>query len=87
VREGRKRESLGSGVRQGDPLSPILFCLAEDALSRSLLAARSNGLIKDISVPRGCVAPSHALYADDMFLFCRGDSASLRCFPTAYETT
>ncbi len=66
------------GVRQGDPLSPLLFCLAEEALSRGILHLRSTGLVKYISTPRGCSPPSHALYADDVFIFSRGDVHSLK---------
>lgn len=64
------------GVRQGDPLSPLLFCLAEEALSRGLTALFSSRRVKPISLPRGC-SLTHVLYADDLFIFCRGDDASL----------
>ncbi|KAL6139472.1 hypothetical protein ACLB2K_057776 [Fragaria x ananassa] len=64
------------GVRQGDPLSPLLFCLAEEALSRGLTSLFSSRRVKPISLPRGC-SLTHVLYADDLFIFCRGDDASL----------
>ncbi|XP_004296004.1 PREDICTED: putative ribonuclease H protein At1g65750-like [Fragaria vesca subsp. vesca] len=69
--------SCTKGVRQGDPLSPILFCIAEEALSRGLTALFSSKKVRSISLPRGC-SLTHVLYADDLFIFCRGDTKSLR---------
>ncbi|KAL6204731.1 hypothetical protein ACLB2K_021998 [Fragaria x ananassa] len=69
--------SCSRGVRQGDPLSPLLFCLAEEALSRDLSMLLSSGRLKPISFPRTCTPPSHVLYADDFIVFCHGDKLSL----------
>lgn len=70
--------NCGRGVRQGDPLSPLLFCLAEEVLSRGITHLRQIGAILPISAPRRCHPISHVLYADDVFIFCRGDQKSLR---------
>ena len=70
--------SCSRGVRQGDPLSPILFCLAEEVLSRYISFHADNGSLKPISSPKGIKAPTHSLYADDVILFCRGDKTNLK---------
>ena len=66
------------GVRQGDPLSPILFCLAEEVLSRSLIMAANSGALHLMAGPRGVLMPTHSLYADDIMLFCRADKRNLK---------
>ncbi|XP_057803117.1 uncharacterized protein LOC131018409 [Salvia miltiorrhiza] len=66
------------GVRQGDPLSPILFGLAEDVLSRLLLDAADMGFITRMKMSRSLLFPSHLLYADDVFLFCKATKRSCR---------
>ncbi|XP_062028868.1 uncharacterized protein LOC133744853 [Rosa rugosa] len=73
------------GVRQGDPLSPLLFCIAEEALSRGLSSLFASRRVKPISLPRGC-SLTHVLYADDLFIFCRGDISSLTCLQSFLES-
>lgn len=64
-------------MRQGDPLSPLLFCLAEEVISCGISELLNNGILKPISSPRGVVAPSHVLFADDLVFFCQGDQRNL----------
>jgi len=66
------------GVRQGDPLSPLLFCLAEDVLSRSITKLVKEEKIRLIKGTRTMQLPSHTLYADDIMLFCQGNSESIK---------
>lgn len=61
------------GLRQGDPLSPLLFNIAADSLAHIMDKAREQGLIKGVVphlVPIGGV--THLQYADDTILMCGG---------------
>ncbi|KAL0293825.1 UNVERIFIED_CONTAM: hypothetical protein Scaly_3134600 [Sesamum calycinum] len=75
------------GLRQGDPLSPALFVLAADYLSRGLerlFAARPTMFYQ----APGLIWVSHLAYADDLMIFtttCRENMELLRDFLRAYE--
>jgi hypothetical protein len=59
--------SHGRGLRQGDPLSPLLFDIAIDPLQRILEKATVYGLMHEM--PGGLQGPRVSLYADDAAIF------------------
>ncbi|KAL3646608.1 hypothetical protein CASFOL_009575 [Castilleja foliolosa] len=65
------------GLRQGDPLSPFLFVICLEYFSRILKKATTN---TDFHFhPRcGQNGISHLAFADDLMLFARGDSYSVK---------
>jgi hypothetical protein len=70
--------ALGESGRE-TPLSPLLFCLAEEVINRCLTKQVVNGKLKLIQGTRDIAIPSHILYADDMMLFCKGTTSNLNC--------
>jgi hypothetical protein len=81
------------GIRQGDPLSPLLFVLVMEALSRLIDKARGVGLLSGFSVGGEESVPlmiSHLLFADDTLIFCEANSDSLtylRVILTCFEAS
>ena len=65
------------GVRQGDPLSPLLFVLATDFLQTILNHARASG---QLSLPLNLLSDQDfpiLQYADDTLIFMKGDLPQL----------
>jgi hypothetical protein len=65
------------GVRQGDPLSPLLFNLAADCLAKMVQIAQGNNLVKGLIpniIPRGAAILQ---YADDTILCMEDDLETL----------
>lgn len=68
------------GVKQGDPLSPYLFLLVVEALSRGLKALQQGGSTASFSLPRGARRVSHLCFADDLVIFTRANRPRLFWF-------
>jgi len=68
--------SSSRGLRQGDPLSPLLFVFVMEALSRMISAAVRGGLLEGFKI--GDTDFSHLLFADDTLIFCSAHSSQLR---------
>ena len=65
------------GIRQGDPISPLLFIIDVDILSKMLDKGAINGRF---GIHPECEAPliTHLSFADDVLIFFDGIAESLR---------
>ncbi|KAA3455720.1 reverse transcriptase [Gossypium australe] len=57
------------GLRQGDPLSPLLFLFCSEGLSSLMRTTKGNGEVKGAKASRRGPEISHLLFADDCMLF------------------
>jgi hypothetical protein len=62
------------GLRLGDSLSPFLYILGSEVLSRLLFSEESVGNLKDLQIARHCLAIRHLLFADDLLIFGKASS-------------
>jgi hypothetical protein len=73
------------GVRQGDSLSNLLFCIAEDVLSRRISKALDDGELLPMNLCRKVQVPTHVIYADDDMIFCKGSKKNIKCLLQIFQ--
>ncbi|RVX07686.1 putative mitochondrial protein [Vitis vinifera] len=66
------------GLRQGDPLSPFLFTLVTDVLSRLMIRAVETGIIEGFFVGRDRTRVSLLQFADDTIFFSKASMEHLK---------
>ncbi|KAL9690755.1 hypothetical protein QQ045_011163 [Rhodiola kirilowii] len=68
----------GRSLRQGDPLSPYLFIMCAEWLSRSLDERMLNKRLTGIQIARNAPSVSHLFFADDSLVYLRAELAEVR---------
>uniref|UniRef100_A0A803QSN5 Reverse transcriptase domain-containing protein n=1 Tax=Cannabis sativa TaxID=3483 RepID=A0A803QSN5_CANSA len=68
------------GLRQGDPLSPSLYIMAAEALSRLLIRKENEGGLKRFKLSRNGTPITHLMFADDIILFGEATIREARSF-------
>lgn len=69
---------LSRGVKQGDPLSPALFILSAEVLSRSLNKLFKDKQFRGFGMPKWTDPLNHLAYANDTIIFASTDPYSLQ---------
>ena len=65
------------GLRQGDPLSPFLFTIVADILSRLMVRVEERGLFEGFLEGRNRIRVSHLQFVDDTIFFPRASLEEL----------
>ncbi|XP_070036364.1 secreted RxLR effector protein 78-like [Nicotiana tomentosiformis] len=66
------------GLKQGDPISPSLFILAAEVLSRSLNALHESADFVPFTMSSRDPLINHLVYADDIVIFTGGNNRSVK---------
>ena len=73
------------GLRQGDPLSPYLFILCQEVLSRLIDRQFNSGAINGVKMNPSGPAFTHVMYAYDLKLFAKATSRKVSMLDDCLE--
>jgi len=65
------------GLKQGDPLSPVLFILAADVLQRMVVLGSENGHLSELNLMGELKNTRSLQFADDTLIFCKANRADI----------
>lgn len=71
------------GLRQGDPLSPMLFIIVMDVLTALITKAEQQGCLRSLT-PRA-MGHQLSIYADDVVTFTSPEQSQLNFIPTVLQ--
>jgi hypothetical protein len=80
-----KKNSCKRGVKQGDPLSPLLFVLAAQMLQYIINGLKNKGILK-LPIPQPTLDFPIVQYADDTLLIMQADARQLFCLKAILNT-
>ena len=66
------------GLRQGNPLSPYLFIICQEILSRIINRAVQRGELSGVRANRTGLVFTHLMHADDVVLFSRAKMTEIK---------
>ncbi|CAN1253995.1 Transposon TX1 uncharacterized 149 kDa protein [Linum perenne] len=74
------------GLRQGDPLSSLLFAICSEGFAGLINHALQQGTLTGIKIGRSAPTISHLFFADDSFLFMEVNDHSIRTIKDIFWT-
>lgn len=66
------------GIRQGDPISPLLFLLVVEVLGVMITKAVLVGMLEGFHIGSGQVVVSHLQFAGDTLILCVNSQRQIR---------
>ncbi|XP_021836641.2 uncharacterized protein [Spinacia oleracea] len=72
------------GLRQGDPLSPLLFTLCMEYFSRAMATVGDHPIFHFHSRCRS-LKLNHLCFADDLLMFCKGDKSMIQVMLQGFQ--
>jgi len=66
------------GVKQRDPLSPTLFIIAAEVMSRALNSLMRKKEFKCFGMPRGSHKLNHLAFTNDMIILCKEEVRTIQ---------